>query len=135
MATLRAIGIEALATYSDRLQAVLAGRKPPVVVRRKLNPEFPLRRLVRCEVCGRPLTGAFCQGRTKRYPRYWCPKKGCNKVSLLKKGETTSSCQRPAGHLPILWYPYPLSFLLSNDTSELNDCSFVHGDIYAIVSL
>lgn len=68
----------------DRVQAVLAGRKPPVVARRKLNPEFPLRRLVRCEVCATPLTGAFCQGRTKRYPRYWCPKKGCNKVSLLK---------------------------------------------------
>jgi site-specific DNA recombinase len=68
----------------DRVQAVLAGRKPPKVAKRKLNPEFPLRRLVWCEVCGTPLTGAFCQGRTKRYPRYWCPKKGCYKVSLPK---------------------------------------------------
>jgi hypothetical protein len=68
----------------ERVQAVLAGKKPPVVARRKLNPEFPLWRLVRCEVCGTPLTGAFCQGRTERYPRYWCPKKGCYKVSLLK---------------------------------------------------
>jgi site-specific DNA recombinase len=68
----------------DRVQAVLAGRKPPVVAIRKLNPDFPLRRLVRCEDCGTPLTGAFCKGRTERYPLYWCPKKGCYKVSLLK---------------------------------------------------
>jgi site-specific DNA recombinase len=68
----------------ERVQAILAGRKPLVVARRKLNPEFPLRRLVRCEVCGTPLTGAFCQGRSKRYPRYWCPKKGCYKIKVGK---------------------------------------------------
>jgi len=49
----------------DRVQAILAGRKPPVVARRKLNPEFPLRRLVRCEVCGTPLTGALLPGQDR----------------------------------------------------------------------
>lgn len=69
----------------DRVQAILAGRKPAVVKKRRLNPDFPLRRLVRCESCGTSLTGAFCKGRTRRYTQYWCPKKGCSKVSLLKQ--------------------------------------------------
>ncbi len=68
----------------DRVQAVLDGRKPPVVAIRKLNPAFPLRRLVRCEACGIPLTGAFCKGRNSRFPRYWCRQKGCRRVSTPK---------------------------------------------------
>jgi site-specific DNA recombinase len=68
----------------DRVQAVLDGRKPSAGARRKVNPEFPLRRLVRCEPCGTPLTGAFCRGRSGSYPRYWCRQKGCRRVSTPK---------------------------------------------------
>lgn len=50
----------------DRVQAVLDGKKPPAPARRKVNPEFPLRRLVRCRACGIPLTGAHCKG-TKQF--------------------------------------------------------------------
>ena len=67
----------------DRVQAVLEGKKLPVSPRRVSNPDFPLRRLVRCERCGTPLTGAYCKGRHGgRYPRYWCRKPGCRAVSL-----------------------------------------------------
>jgi site-specific DNA recombinase len=68
----------------DRVQAVIDGRKPFAVARRKVNPEFPLRRLVHCEPCGTPLTGAFCRGRSGSYPRYWCRQKGCRRVSTPK---------------------------------------------------
>ena len=68
----------------DRVLAILDGKKPPPSPRRQTNPEFPLRRLVRCEACGKPLTGAFCKGRGGRYPRYWCPQKGCRAVSIPK---------------------------------------------------
>jgi hypothetical protein len=68
----------------DRVQAVLDGRKPPAIARRKINPDFPLRRLVRCEACGIPLTGAFCKGRSSKFPRYWCRQKGCRRVSTPK---------------------------------------------------
>jgi DNA invertase Pin-like site-specific DNA recombinase len=68
----------------DRVQAVLDGRKLPESPRLKSNPEFPLRRLVRCEKCGTPLTGASCKGRGGHYPRYWCRTKGCRAVSAPK---------------------------------------------------
>jgi DNA invertase Pin-like site-specific DNA recombinase len=69
----------------DRVQAILDGKKPPVAPRLKSNPEFPLRRLVRCERCGTPLTGAVCTGRNNaHYPRYWCRTKGCRAVSAPK---------------------------------------------------
>jgi site-specific DNA recombinase len=68
----------------DRVQAVLHGKKPPMAPRRKTNPDFPLRRLVSCEACGTPLTGAYCKGRGGRYPRYWCRQEGCRKVSAPK---------------------------------------------------
>jgi site-specific DNA recombinase len=69
----------------DRVQAVLDGRKPAPSPKLKSNPDFPLRRLVRCEACRTPLTGAYCKGRRGcRYPRYWCRQKGCRAVSALK---------------------------------------------------
>ena len=69
----------------DRVQAILNGKKPPETRRLKSNPEFPLRRLVRCEACGKPLTGAVCRGRSGgHYPRYWCRQQGCRAVSLPK---------------------------------------------------
>ena len=69
----------------DRVQAILDGKKAPLSPRLKSNPDFPLRRLVRCAVCGKPLTGAFCKGRKgKGYPRYWCREGNCRAVSLPK---------------------------------------------------
>ena len=40
----------------DQVQAILQGRKLPASGSRRLssNPDFPLRRLVRCEACGKP---------------------------------------------------------------------------------
>src|ERR1035437_3711552 len=76
----------------DRVQAVLHGKKPPMSPRRKTNPDFPLRRLVRCEACGTPLTGAYCKGRGGRYPRYWCRQEGCRKV-LAPKANLESEFQ------------------------------------------
>jgi DNA invertase Pin-like site-specific DNA recombinase len=68
----------------DSVQAVLDGKKLPTPSRRKVNPTFPLRRLVRCRTCGTPLTGANCKGRGGLYPRYWCRQRGCRAVSLPK---------------------------------------------------
>jgi site-specific DNA recombinase len=69
----------------DRVQAILDGRKPTIVAKRKFNPAFPLKCLVRCEECGTPLTGAFCKGRNKLYPRYWCPNGRCLAVKLSRE--------------------------------------------------
>ena len=69
----------------DRVQAILDGRKPSVVVRRKINPVVPLKAFIKCEACGTPITGGSPQGRGgKKYPRYWCPKSGCLAVKVSK---------------------------------------------------
>jgi site-specific DNA recombinase len=69
----------------DHVQAILDGRKPSAAPKRKFNPAFPLKCLVRCEACGTALTGAFCKGRSKLYPRYWCPNGKCLAVKLSRE--------------------------------------------------
>lgn len=43
----------------------------------KEREEFPLRGLVRCQECRRPLTASFSKGRSARYPYYHCNKTSC----------------------------------------------------------
>jgi site-specific DNA recombinase len=70
-------------------QQILLGKKA-VVAHKRVNPGLPLKVFVRCAVCGTPLTGGICRGRTKTYERYWCRKKGCRAVKTSKQNlETT----------------------------------------------
>ena len=41
-----------------RVQAILSGRVPSEARRKRAHPDFPLRSFVRCESCGRGLTGS-----------------------------------------------------------------------------
>ena len=47
-----------------RVQAVLSGRVPSTTPQQRAHPDFPLRAFVRCESCGRGLTGSWSKGRT-----------------------------------------------------------------------
>ena len=70
----------------DRVQDVLAGRKPSIAPKRKFNPELPLKFFVKCEACGTPITGGFAQGRSKKkYGHYWCRKPRCRAVKVRKE--------------------------------------------------
>ena len=59
-----------------KVQAVIAGRnnsiKLPIVVKNRDNPDFPLRRIVKCSKCGTPFTGAWSTGSTTRHAYYFC---------------------------------------------------------------
>ena len=55
----------------DRLRGI--DRAP---VRKNIEGSFPLRGYVHC-TCGTPLTACWSTGRSKQYPYYLCPKKGC----------------------------------------------------------
>ena len=67
------------------VQEVLHGRAPAKSSRAHDNPDFPLRRVVRCSQCSSPLTGSWSTGRSRRYPYYHCPKKGCGGSNVRKE--------------------------------------------------
>lgn len=77
------------------VQAVLDDRNTnitsPISRRNVDNPDFPLRRLVKCKKCGRALTGAWSKGKLKRYAYYFCPNrcKGTN-IPVSTLGEATN---------------------------------------------
>jgi site-specific DNA recombinase len=67
---------------------------------KQLNPDFPLRGIVRCIVCEKPLTAGWVQGRKQKYPRYWCWTPKCRGVSetrdiLHRKFEGLLSMMEP----------------------------------------
>ena len=66
-----------------RVQAVLDGRVVVAGPRPRNHPDFPLRGFVRCETCGRPLTGSWSKGRNGHYAYYHCQRQ-CRAVNISK---------------------------------------------------
>jgi site-specific DNA recombinase len=57
-----------------RVQALLGGQGLSVTARQRSRDGFPLRGLITCEKCGRPLTGSLSRGKLgRRYAYYHCP--------------------------------------------------------------
>lgn len=66
-----------------KVQAIIDGRNPNKLALSKrnfANPEFPLRRVIKCAHCGWGLTGSRSKGRNARYSYYRCSGK-CNNSS------------------------------------------------------
>lgn len=61
------------------------------VKRNVANTYFPLKSLLKCATCGRKLVAGNVKGRSKKYPKYWCPNScihsiGSNEIEeMLKK--------------------------------------------------
>jgi DNA invertase Pin-like site-specific DNA recombinase len=66
-----------------RVQAILSGRIPSTVPRKRAHPDFPLRGFVRCHSCGRGITGSWSKGRNEYYAYYHC-RPGCRAVNVSK---------------------------------------------------
>ena len=49
----------------------------------RAHPDFPLRGFVRCDSCGRGLTGSWSRGRSEYYAYYHC-RPGCRAVNVTK---------------------------------------------------
>jgi site-specific DNA recombinase len=67
-----------------QVQAILDGRnvnKVALAKRVHTNPDFPLRRIVRCGKCGQGLTGGWSKGRHTRYGYYRCSS-DCTSTSI-----------------------------------------------------
>ena len=68
------------------VQDVLSGRRPSKPTRKLDNPEFPLRRIVKCGLCGTPMTGSFSTARNKeRHPYYRCRNSDCRGVNVRRE--------------------------------------------------
>ena len=65
------------------MQAVLSGRVPSTTPQQRAHPDFPLRAFVRCDSCGRGLTGSWSKGRSEYYAYYHC-RPGCRAVNVTK---------------------------------------------------
>jgi len=66
-----------------RVQAVLSGRLSSTTPKQRAHPDFPLRAFVRCESCGRGLTGSWSKGRSEYHAYYHC-RPGCRAVNVTK---------------------------------------------------
>lgn len=64
----------------DRVQRVLSRKRGARVPHHRENPDFPLRRFVRCSACLTPLTGSWSRGRSARYDYYHCASCGYVRV-------------------------------------------------------
>lgn len=84
-------------TY-NQVRAVILGktRNSFAVKRRVYNPQFPLRGLVKCSVCRGNMVAGNVRGRSKIYPKYWCPD-GC--VSTISSDELHELLGRDLGGL------------------------------------
>ena len=75
-----------------KVQAILDGRNPNIIAlskRNHANPDFPLRRVIKCSRCGMGLTGAWSTGRSAKYPYYRCSAKCKNSSSKVEVVETS----------------------------------------------
>ena len=59
------------------------GDVPSTTPQQRAHPDFPLRAFVRCESCGRGLTGSWSKGRSEYYAYYHC-RPGCRAVNVTK---------------------------------------------------
>lgn len=66
-----------------RVQGTVAGRVPITAPRNRAHPDFPLRGFVRCESCGRVLTGSWSKGHNDYYAYYHC-RPCCRSVNVPK---------------------------------------------------
>ncbi|HUQ85778.1 MAG TPA: recombinase family protein [Candidatus Limnocylindrales bacterium] len=70
-----------------KVQAIIEGRNTNgMSISKRLmdNPDFPLRRVIKCGKCLGPLSGGWSKGRTKRYAYYICNNR-CGAASIAVK--------------------------------------------------
>ena len=105
--SLREAKHEALISFGtyQKIQERLKGNAK-VPARKDLNQDFALRGFVNCGCCGTPLTSYWATGRSRRYPYYQCPRKGCRvygkaikRDELEQQFETLLAELKPSRHL------------------------------------
>ena len=110
-----------------RAQAVLDGRILVAGPRQRNHPDFPLRGFVRCEACGRPLTGSWSKGRNGHYASYHCQRQ-CRAVNVSKAelegafADELALLQPTAGYMRLVNGPDSPRLGTATGRSEGPDC-------------
>lgn len=82
---------------ADIIRLIRRGRyKPWAIRKRKQNPEFPLRGLVRCAGCERPFTAGFSRGNGGRYAYYLCRNRKCTSFNRTVSRDTLNTLAQQA---------------------------------------
>ena len=63
-------------TVFYRVRDIITGRKPKRNGYADVREDFKLRKILRCEFCDRFMTSSYVQGRSKKYPKYYCQSRG-----------------------------------------------------------
>ena len=89
------IAYETYQRVQDRLH-----RPEGTFVRRDIRDDFPLRGLITCAACERPMTAAWSTGRNGKYPYYFCQTKGCSHCGKsLRKDKIEGEFEALLDHL------------------------------------
>lgn len=64
-----------------KVQFILSSRAKSSGTYQHLRPEFPIRNLLKCEVCGKPMYAGFSKGKNKYYGYYFCKTPGHQTIS------------------------------------------------------
>lgn len=70
-----------IATFT-KVQEIFTGKRWHGLKPCHTNIDFPMRDFLRCEVCGRQVTGSISKGRNKKYGYYHCRRKCPTRVSI-----------------------------------------------------
>lgn len=85
----------------DSLSSFWGTGQLPIVVKNRDNPDFPLRRIVKCSKCGTPFTGAWSTGCTTRHAYYFCRNRcGAPSVKAYELDFTTAEYLRHISPTP-----------------------------------
>lgn len=69
----------------QRVQAISRRKSIGAGARKQYNPDFVLRRFVKCGSCKKPLTGSWSKGRNDKYPYYRCPNAKCKAINIRRE--------------------------------------------------
>lgn len=73
------ISLEIFEAVQKLLNQETSGKRP----RKDMSEDFPLRGLIVCADCCQHMTGAWSQGRTKKYAYYFCQNRDCAKYAKV----------------------------------------------------
>lgn len=68
-----------------KVQEVIKGRRPVNTMKTTFRDEFPLRGVLECPRCGKPLTGSSALSKSKRKYYYYHCTKGCKEIQSTEK--------------------------------------------------